>query len=522
MTRPALAALFLALAAAWFGTLGVRPLYKADESRYAEIPREMVASGDWITPRLNGFKYFEKPPLQYWGTAVFFELLGERDWVSRLWTALAGFAGILLACFAGNRLFRPPAGLLAATVLAGCPLYVLLAQVNTLDMGLTFFLSAAIFALALGRPLLFWAACAAAVLSKGLIGIVLPLVTVGLYVLLRRDWALLAKMRIGSGGALFLALAAPWFIAVSLANAEFAHFFFVQEHFQRFTTTLHGRDQPAWYFVPVLAVGAAPWLLAVFPALKTALQGKTAAGFDARLLFALWALVVFLFFSASGSKLPSYILPLFPPLAVLIGSWLASAGAPRLVAVQAALAVVAGLAAAGFAPDLLGSYPDYLPWVIGAAAAVVVLGAAAFAFASRGAPFPAVAALALCGFVATQLALIGHRSLAPLFSAAGLIARAAPEPPAGARVFALDAYDHSLPWYLRRTVTLVGYKDELAQAVQWEAHKFIPDAAGFARAWNAERTAYAVVPVRDYERLRSELPMTLVSRDPRYVFVRKP
>src|SRR6185436_1296133 len=101
--------LIAVLAVAWFGTLGLRPLYKADESRYAEIPREMVASGDWITPRLNGFKYFEKPPLQYWGTAVFFETLGIRDWTSRLWAALLGFAGILLVLYAGGRLFGPRA-----------------------------------------------------------------------------------------------------------------------------------------------------------------------------------------------------------------------------------------------------------------------------------------------------------------------------------------------------------------------------------------------------------------------------
>ena len=89
MTRSA--TLWIVLAVLWFGTLGIRPLYKADESRYGEISREMVASGDWITPRLNGFKYFEKPPLQYWATAAFFSLLGEKDWVARLWTALIGF-----------------------------------------------------------------------------------------------------------------------------------------------------------------------------------------------------------------------------------------------------------------------------------------------------------------------------------------------------------------------------------------------------------------------------------------------
>src|SRR5260370_15434366 len=158
------------------------------------MPGEMVASGDWVTPGLNGFKYFEKPPLQYWTTAFFFKALGETDSAARLWTALTGFGGILLVLFAGNRLFGPPAGYFAAAVVAGSPLYVMLGQLNTLDMGLTFFLSAAVFAFALGHRLLFWAACAAAVLRQGLIGIVLPLGAIGLYVLVKRDSQLLRAL----------------------------------------------------------------------------------------------------------------------------------------------------------------------------------------------------------------------------------------------------------------------------------------------------------------------------------------
>jgi hypothetical protein len=133
-----------------------------------------------------------------------------------------------------------------------------------------------------------------------------------------------------------------------------------------------------------------------------------------------------------------------------------------------------------------------------------------------------VLALAAAGLLATQLGLIGHRTLAPMYSAAGLIAAAQPPVPAGVRVFAVDAYDHSIPWYLRRTVTMVRYKDELATAIGWEPEKFIADHAGFARAWAGESAAYAVIAARDFERLSAALPMQPVSRDPRYVLVRKP
>jgi len=180
------------LAVAWLASLSARPLYKTDEARYGEISREMVQSGDWVTPRLNGFKYFEKPPLQYWAGAAAMELFGVRDWAARLWTALMALAGIALVYYAGRRLFGRPAGAAAAALLAGAPLYLAYGQFNTLDMGVSAFLSAAIFAFAVAQSpaaeavggalvrrrrrwmLAGWAACALAVLSKGLIGIVLP------------------------------------------------------------------------------------------------------------------------------------------------------------------------------------------------------------------------------------------------------------------------------------------------------------------------------------------------------------
>src|SRR5206468_7467381 len=209
-----------------------------------------------------------------------------------------------------------------------------------------------------GHVLVFWAACALAVLSKGLIGIVLPLATLGLYTLVKRDWGLIRRLRIVPGVVIFLLIAAPWFIAVSAANAEFAHFFFVQEHFQRFTTEMHQRAHPAWYFIPVLAAGMAPWLVPLGHAAVRAFRQRS----DAELLLWAWALVVFVFFSASGSKLPPYILPIFPALAVLA----AHALTPRVLSAQALMLLVAALAAAlaihRFAAA--GPYAAYGDWLV--------------------------------------------------------------------------------------------------------------------------------------------------------------
>ncbi|MCU0972931.1 MAG: glycosyltransferase family 39 protein, partial [Burkholderiales bacterium] len=134
------------MAVVWFGNLEYRRLFHPDEGRYAEIPREMVATADWITPRLNGIKYFEKPPLQYWATAIAYRAFGASEWTSRLWTALSGFLAVLLVYAAGVRLFGAEAGLYAALILVSSAGFVLGGHFNTLDMGLTFFQTLAVVA----------------------------------------------------------------------------------------------------------------------------------------------------------------------------------------------------------------------------------------------------------------------------------------------------------------------------------------------------------------------------------------
>src|SRR5512134_1902207 len=150
-TKKYLLTLLAVLALIWFSNLEYRTLVKPDEGRYAEIPREMVVSGDWVTPRLNELKYFEKPPLQYWATATAYTLFGQHQWTSRLWAGLTGFAGVMLVWFAGARLFGRDAGLYAALLLGSSMLYVLIGHINTLDMGVTFFITLGIAGFLLGQ-----------------------------------------------------------------------------------------------------------------------------------------------------------------------------------------------------------------------------------------------------------------------------------------------------------------------------------------------------------------------------------
>src|ERR1700733_4161652 len=143
--------LWIILAAVWFATMPVRPLVDPDEGRYAEIPREMVAAGDWITPRLNGLKYFEKPPLQYWATAASYSVFGLSEWTARLWTVGLGFLCLPMVFGWTARLYGRSAGFAALAALAVSPYFELIAHLNILDSCFAFFLSAGVFAFALGQ-----------------------------------------------------------------------------------------------------------------------------------------------------------------------------------------------------------------------------------------------------------------------------------------------------------------------------------------------------------------------------------
>jgi len=223
---------------------------------------------------------------------------------------------------------------------------------------------------------------------------------------------------------------------------------------------------------------------------------------------------VLAFFSASSSKLPAYILPTFPALAVLAGKFLTER---KLLTLQAIIVAAFGIGAVVLLQGRGGpAYAAYVPWLI--AAGCVTAAFAGLAFFRRFSVF----ALAAAGLVATQLAIVGHGSISERFTAAALIASIEPRPPASAPVYAVDIYDHSLPWYLRRPVTMVHYRDEFGAAIDWERDKFIPDVASFERAWNAQKEAYAFVGAGEFDALAKRVPMRVIARDVRYVFAAKP
>ncbi|MDD5180049.1 MAG: glycosyltransferase family 39 protein [Gallionellaceae bacterium] len=545
MTSRRLLWLLLAVVVIWFGNIEYRKLIKPDEGRYAEIPREMVVSGDWVTPRLNGLKYFEKPPLQYWATAAAYTVFGEHHWTSRLWAALTGFAGLLLVWFAGTRLFGCAAGCYAAVLLGGSLLYALMGHINTLDMGVTFFIALGIVGLLLGQQdgadertrrnwmYLAWVAMALAVLSKGLMGLVLPGAALFLYSVVQRDIGMWKRMHWGMGLLLFFAVAAPWFYLVMKANPEFFQRFFIYEHYLRFTTKVHDRYQPWYYFIPVLLLGMLPWTVLMFDTLLRTWKGSARSdkSFNPERFLLVWVVFIYVFFSVSSSKLPSYLLPMFPALALLMGKQLAEMTARKLFWLVAPVLPVALLALclAPFTartadtPLQVQMYGEYANWLVAAALVWFAGVASALALLRRSNKPVAVLALALSSLVAAQIGTSGYNTIARERSAYYVAEAIRPYVKPDVPFYSVSDYEQTLPFYLKRTFTLVAYQDEMAFGIMQEPQRWIPDIAGFAKAWQAQPAALAIMPVYMYPQLEQQgLAMKTIFKNTQYIVVSKP
>jgi len=553
LPRAAWIAISVIFGAAWFATLDVRKLQHPDEGRYAEIAREMAATGDWVTPRLNGLKYFEKPPLQYWLTAASFSVFGVNEWATRLPPALGTALALLAIGYAGARIASPAIGAYAALAFGGMLWPIGIAHIVTLDALLTAWLGAALAAFLIAQcgvenareerrfMLLAWAAIAGATLVKGPVAVVIPGGALVLYSLTTRDFAVWKRLHLAAGLAVFLVLSAPWFIAVSLKNPEFARFFFIHEHLDRFLTSEHRRTGALWYFAPLVLVGLIPWT-GVF--LSTAWRTwrdapRTSNGFSWPRFCLAWAVFVFCFFSVSGSKLPSYILPLFPAAALVIAwqlerlpqsvlyKWTMAAGATAAVAMVVMLLGYDDISVKlADARTPLSIYREFEPWLV-AALVIAVAGsvAALFAFARDTAAGRTVGivVVTLATLFATQIAFVGDDAFRTTRSAADIVTaleHSAQHYDPSAPFFQVEMYDQTLPFYLKRTTTLVDYRDELALGLDAEPERGIVKLADWEARWRSLPQAYALMTPDTFDKVaRMGVPQRVVARDPRRVLV---
>ncbi len=535
--RFAVALLTILLALLLFVDVHGAVLVSPDEPRYAEIPREMIATGDYITPHLNGAVYFEKPPLLYWANALSMRVFGETPFAARLPTRLAAVGTALLLVVGLGATAAGAWGWWAAAAFLSCPLVFALGRVNLTDGVLSFTLALTFFAVrafvrareegrsATGALVLIGAGAALATLSKGLIGVVFPGLVFLLWVALVGRWRRVRELLLSPAPVVFLLLAVPWFVLVEQRNPGFWRFFFVHEHLARFATAEASRPGPIYYFVGVVLVGFLPWtfLLPRAFALLRPWRRETFAEHADTLFFALWFLVILVFFSLSHSKLVPYILPAMPAAAALVGGWLVRqpSGTRRTLRLYASVISAVALGGVGFglASGQLAAN-EATGWAVAGALALVAGGWLGVFIAPAGERRGWLGAaggwaglyLAATLFFPRLAAGRSENALAPLASAIAHDTRAT--------LVAYGTYPQSFPWELRHPIIVANYVGELGST--WP----LPDSLywtrdAFWRRWSAGERLVVALRARDLRRFEalSNTPVTVLARHPTYDLV---
>lgn len=533
-----------------FGTfLGSRPLMVPDEGRYAEIPREMVESGDYTTPRLNYIKYFEKPPFLYWLEAGAIKVFGLNEWALRLGIALLAIFGCLMTYIAGLKLYDRRTGILACLILATSALYFAIGHFVIPDMPVAVWMSSCLILFMLGtrepqgmkRRGYFWGmfACAAmATLTKGLIGAVLPALIIFVWLCVLNNWRELKTYYLPSGLFIYLLIAAPWHILVQLKNAEFFHFYFVEQHFLRYLTSYASREKPLWFFPAVTAGGFFPWICfligagmaavftrseSIFSRLKQFWRERQAHKYS--IFLVLWVLCIFLFFLKSKSLLISYALPLMPPLAMLTARYLAlNWDKSGSFALHCAFASILILGIAGGIIGMLASHQNHVQsWPGYVSSSLFLLAAIASAgFYTRCGVKAGVGALVItisAFLISINLSYttFDTRSIKPLAMTLKPMLQADSE------VIGYYEYYQDLPAYLERRVTVVGSQSELAFGMQYEdTSRWMVDHNSFWKRWcwpNAPRM-FMIMRLDSYDSLKpNKLPLYPIAQTTRNILV---
>jgi len=310
-----------------FYRLGAPVLFEPDEGRNAEKAREILVLNDWITPHENFHAVLDKPIFFYWLIALSYRLFGVSEWAARLPSVLAAFGCIVMVYFFVRRWWGEWEGRWSGLVLVSSAGFFVFSRLVIFDMTLTAFIMLALCAFyhaaresespaSWATCAIFYGALGAATLTKGLVGLIVPGMIIVFYVLLTNGWRILGKMRLLSGVVLFLLIVTPWYILAETQNPGYLRYYFWNEHFGRFATKKFDRFSPWYFYFYIAPLGLLPWTFLLPATVRFHWRRRLD---DRTLWLMLWALLPILFFSMSKSKLAHYILPSFPPMAILLG-----------------------------------------------------------------------------------------------------------------------------------------------------------------------------------------------------------
>lgn len=356
----------------FFYGLGAFGLIGADEPRYAQVAREMLDHHDWITPLLGGRPWLEKPPLYYWQAMLAYSVLGISDTAARVPSAFDATL-LVIAVYLFFRKFRRGVEIDAALITASCAGVIGYSRAASMDMPLAATFSIGMLAWWAWREsrnrvylALFYAFLAFGTLAKGPVAAFLAAVIIAFFVLVAHESESALKTFWWPGIFLFCVITLPWYILVQLRNPQFFHEFIFEHNFARFATNLYHHSEPFWYYLPVTALALVPWLVFAIAAFMRpvriwwaehkSVSPEPDLHFQCNLFACCWLIVPVVFFSFSRSKLPGYILPSVPAVAVLLGNYLREQFDEQVSLAKWRAVLHAIIAAAPIVPALLISY----------------------------------------------------------------------------------------------------------------------------------------------------------------------
>ena len=511
------------------------PLMEPDEGRYSAIPSAMNASGDYITPRLKAAVYFEKPPLAYWATALFFKLFGENEFSSRLFAALCAWGCVLLTYRMGVFFHDTRTGLFAAAVLSTFLYHAAIGRINILDMPLAFLVCLAIwsgFRYVAATPrrkvwlYLLYLFSALAFLAKGLIGIVFPFGVLIVWLVLSRRWRETFALFSPVGILLFGAIAIPWLVLVQQANPDFFRFFFIQEHLLRYATKMHGRYQPIYFYLPIILAGTLPWC-AFLPEAVRGIRWRSVTalfGTDEKRFLLVWIGVILVFFSLASSKLIPYIAPIFLPIALIFGHIFRryediseEAGVPpaipmryRVTVILQSLLFVAALIAPVFLREHGVDPREWWPWIAFPILVLVLMPIVPDRLRARTGKGWFMAIYCFFAIFITSVTFPAAAYLTPYKSAYPLTQAIKAHLPAGERLYQYGMSLYGIDFYTGLRTAIVDDIGELRygseQLSREEREAYFLSSDSFFKLVREKERVYCATEKDKIERLKKEFP----------------
>ncbi|MBN1684680.1 MAG: glycosyltransferase family 39 protein [Gammaproteobacteria bacterium] len=527
--------LFIFIGGYFFLFLGAHHLLLPDEGRYAEIAREMIAHKNYLTPYLNGIVFLDKPILFYWLESFAFYIFGISEWSARLFPAFIGVLGCLFTYAAGRFLFNRRTGIISALILSTAPLYYALAHYVNMDLEVAVFISIALFSFMLAflngtkspRSIfiwLFYAFIGLAFLTKGLIGIVFPAMIIGSWMILLNQWEVLKRMRLFEGLIIFLLITAPWYILEQRAIPQFWNYFFVDQQFLRYLTQDFNCQQSSFFYIFAILLGFIPWSVFLIQSFTFHIQRafRDRKKYSIEIFLLLWVFIITLFFSIPKSKLVGYIIPIFPPLALLMGVywdhfWHEKKRQGFLIGVLIYLVVVLLLPILGYVLSKYGARFHVLSHYQYLLSGMLILGAlwSFISLKAKSLTHLWISFLITSGlFILVAVSLIPYLSL-PSTKPIALWLKQNIQPKDTVIAF-LDYYQ-DLPFYLKRKVFIAGdwAKLEKYDRDNWK-HTFIVGATfqtssksqlmdlnTFQTLWNSNQRVFVVLNARKLPLLKS-------------------